>query len=442
MALTLLVENNSKIESFFVLNLLTWVGMETITKKNADFAIKFLENSAENVNLIICRVRISQEDTAEKIQQFLKARNLQIPLILIGKPDESKKDLCYIENSLNIKALVRESAKALGITAQEMINKVVPEFFPIPISYFLVIKRPICPVYARNIDDENKYDLRIQKLQNYEASYIEDLIREGIDLLYIDKMARLEFVQNVTSELIVTLASDELSTNEKLIANERGIELLSAKLMTIGITDETIKLAQKGMQDIIQTSKAYFKITDLVQELLKNQNSYLYQHTQLITYVAIHIIKNIDWGSQEQQEKIAFISLFHDIVLTSDEQAKIHSAYDFKKSNLTEEEKKLVDRHAMMAADIVAKYPRAPIGADQIIRQHHGQTNGIGFSETFGANISPLASVFIIAEAFTKIILSNKNSKINRDDALTDLKINYPSAKFSKIIDILYSITF
>ena len=442
MALTLLVENNSKIESFFVLNLLTWVGLDTITKKNADFALKFLENSGDKVNLIICRVKIGQEDTAEKIQQFLTNNNLNIPFILIGKPDDSKKGLPYVENSLNIKALIKESAKALGITAQEMITKVVPDFFPIPINYFLVIKRPICPVYARNIDDETKYDLRIQKLQNFETSFIEDMIREGIDFLYIDKMARLEFVQNVTSELIITLATDELSQGEKLTANEQGLELLSAKLMTIGITDETVKLAQKGMQDIIQTSKSYLKITDLIQAMLKNQNSYLYLHIQLITYIAIHIVKNIDWGSQEQQDKIAFIAFFHDIVLTSDEQAKIHSAYELKKSNLSEEDKKIVERHAMMAADIVAKYPRAPMGVDQIIRQHHGQTNGIGFSDSFGANISPLSAVFIIAEAFAKLILEKKNAKINREDALTELKINYSSGKFSKIIDLLYSITF
>lgn len=442
MALTLLVENNSKIESFYVLNLITWVGLETVTKKNADFALKYLENNFDQVNLIICRVNIGEEDTAGKIHQFLKSRGLQIPVIKIGKSGQDKTESLTIENSLNIKALIKNSAKALGITAQEMINKPVPDFFPIPINYFLVIKRPVCPVYARNIDDPSKYDLRIEKLQDYDISYIENMIREGIDFLYIDKMARLDFVQNVTSELIMTLASDELNQNEKLTATEKGLELLSTKLMILGVTEETVRLAQKGMQEIIQNSKSYLKVSELLQSLIQNKSSYLFLHTQLIAYIAIHIVKNIDWGSQEQQDKIAFIALFHDIALTTDEQAKIHSAYELKKSTISPEDKKVVERHAMMAADIVAKYPRAPMGADQIIRQHHGQTNGIGFSDTYGANISPLAAVFIISEAFAKMILENKEAKINRDDALTELKINYSSAKFSKIIDLLHSITF
>src|SRR5690606_13376992 len=111
--------------------------------------------------------------------------------------------------------------------------------------------------------------------------------------------------------------------------------------------------------------------------MINNKSGYLFKHTQILTYVCLHIIKNIDWGSPEQEEKICFISLFHDIVLENDEMAQIHSTQELRSAKLNTQERMLVERHAQMSAELVAKFPHSPMGADQIIRQHHGMLNGI-----------------------------------------------------------------
>ena len=54
------------------------------------------------------------------------------------------------------------------------------------------------------------------------------------------------------------------------------------------------------------------------QMLIKSKNaksirdfcSYLFKHTQILTYVCLHIIKHIDWGNAEQEDKISFIAFF------------------------------------------------------------------------------------------------------------------------------------
>ena len=80
------------------------------------------------------------------------------------------------------------------------------------------------------------------------------------------------------------------------------------------------------------------------------------------------------------------------------------------------------------------------MGADQIIRQHHGITHGIGFSETYGGNLSPMTIVFIIAEEVTdQIIRAGKD--LNFPALINRMRDKYPTHRFQKIIDIMEQIS-
>jgi len=442
LSLTLLVENNPKIESFYVLNLATWLGLDVLSKKKADFAIKHLETKSNEINLIIVRSVIEKEDTARAIIEYLKENDLNIPVIVIGPAQALPPCFSHIPNSLQLKPLIQACARALNITAKDMSNKVVPDFFPIPILYFNVIKRSVCPVYAQDIDDSNKYHLQVEKLVELDNAMVKGMVEQGITHLYVNKLDRLDFVNNVTSELITHLENGELSPDEEISASEKNMELLSKKLLAIGINEETIKLAKKNIDDMKKNTKGNPKMAKLLERLLSNKTGYLFKHTQILTYICLHIIKHIDWGNAEQEDKISFIAFFHDIALETDQQAMIKSNLELKKSNFTPAERQLVERHAQMAAELASRYPHAPMGADQIIRQHHGMLNGIGFSEHYGNNVSPIAVVFIVAEEFTRIILNNENGPFDRADMLRELKEEFPTSRFQKIIDILQKVTF
>ena len=440
--IALLIEGNQKIESFYMLNLTTWVGLESVTKRRAEYAIKLLEENPAAADLIICRSKIDKEESGQVIIDYLKSKNLQIPVLILGGGKTPEGAFAHIPNSLDLKSVIRNCAKALGITAQDMASKIVPDFFPIPIQYFSHIKRSVCDVFAPDFDDESKYVKRINKLEEYTAEFITDMISEGVSYLYINKLDRLDFVNNVTSELISMLESTELNENEQINAAEKSVELLMNKLKTLGITDETIALARKNLESIKGNVKKAPQLAKLIDKLLNNKTSYLFKHTQVLTFVALHIIRNIDWGTPEQEEKIAFICFFHDIALETDEQGMIKSNAELKKANFNTKEKQLVEKHAQIAAELVSKFPHVPMGADQIIRQHHGQLNGLGYSEHYGNNISPMAIVFIIAEEFTRIILAREFGPFDRAEMIQELRTEFATARFQKTIDLLESITF
>lgn len=425
-----------------MLNLTTWLGLETIAKKKAEFAIKLLESGTEDIRLIIVRTKIEKEESAKEIISYLKKKELNIPVIVIGPGKEMVGSFAHIANSLQLKPLIQSAAKALGITAKEMSSKVVPDYFPIPIVYFKSLKRSVCPVYSQDLDNPKKYNIRLESLKDFNELKINQMIEEGAAFLYVNKYDRLEFVNNVTSELMTTLADESLSEDEAVSAADKSVELLSKKLLSIGVTEETIILAKKNMDVMRKNARSYPKLARLLERLLSNQTSYLFKHTQILTYVSLHIIKNIDWGNPDQEEKISFISFFHDIVLERDEQAQIKSTRELKEASFNPAERQLVERHAQMAAEFVAKFPHAPMGADQIIRQHHGTLNGIGFSEHFGNNISPISIVFIVAEEFTRIIMKREVGPFDRKEMLRELKEEFPTSRFQKVISLLETITF
>lgn len=439
MNLTLLVENNTKIESFFKLNLSTWLGLDIITHNRGEGALKFLDTNASKINLIIVRSRIGKESTAKLLIEFMESKNLNIPMIIVGESAGSLHP--QVSNSIDIKLLIKTAAGCLNITAKEMMSKVVPDYFPIPIQHFNDIKRPICHVYSQDPKISKKYTLCLEKMKDFEVSTINSLVLAGVTHLYIDKLDRLEFVSNVTSELVATLKLDELNEDEQLTATDQSVELLSKKLLTLGITEETINLAKKNIEVIRSNVKKNPKLSKLMDRLLSNKSSYLFKHTQILTYVSLHIIRNIDWGTPEQEDKISFISFFHDIALENDVQCQIKTTNELKRAQLTTEQHSLVERHAQISAEFVSKFPHAPMGSDQIIRQHHGQLNGVGFSDHYGANVSPMAIVFIVAEEFTRIIMKHGAGNLNHEDMLRELKGEFPTSRFSKVIEKLQTLS-
>src|SRR5690606_9460609 len=160
-------------------------------------------------------------------------------------------------------------------------------FFPIPIEYFKSLKRPVCDVFWKD-PQSKKHVLKLAKNKDYDWPFLEKLVKAGVTELYVDKMNRLEFVHNVTAELMVTLEQEDLSEDEAISAADKGVELLSRKLLTIGVSEETINLAKQHIDIMRKNVKKSPQLSLLLARLISNESSYLFKHTQILTYVSLH----------------------------------------------------------------------------------------------------------------------------------------------------------
>jgi hypothetical protein len=440
MKTTLLVENNPELESFLSLNLHTWVGTGTISMQSAKFAIEYISEHPESVELIITKSNIASERTAEAIHQYLKDSKLQIPLITLGQAILDSPEVISIDSSLNVKSIVQASAKLLGVTAQDMAKREVPDFFKIPVESFKYITAPVTDVFKQNIDDENIYDILLQEFQNFPKELVQKHVESEVKYLYVKKNDRLKFVTNITQEIASKLDLNDLNNDEQVKALEMSQQLLQEKIARLGITDETVSLAQKTLKNMARSAKNSKSIMKLLKRLMKNKSGYLFKHSQLLIFLADHLMEYLDWGNKEQTDKLQFIAFFHDIALEDDEQAKIHTNEQLRNSDLTKIKKELVNKHAQIGATLIASYPKAPMGSEMIIKQHHGITHGLGFSDHFGANLSPLTIVFILAEDFVDhLLLCGEDFDITAK--IAQMRERYSTQRFQKIIDILETST-
>jgi len=238
-------------------------------------------------------------------------------------------------------------------------------------------------------------------------------------------------------------------TDEKKIeVIEQGIEIVSNRLTSEKQVHEDIieisKTCMKSVKDVVENSP---KLKNILKLLTSNRASYLYSHSIIATFVSTHIVKNISWGGDSHVDKINFVFFFHDMFLapiySKHPELKYEEEALFSKK-LNDEEKETILNHAKLASEALASYPRLPLGADQIILQHHGMTNGQGFAMNFKDDISPLAKVMIIAEAFTEELLKTledtSEEKLTKKDIIKAMHARFPRHTYKKIIETLSEI--
>jgi hypothetical protein len=165
----------------------------------------------------------------------------------------------------------------------------------------------------------------------------------------------------------------------------------------------------------------------------------------LCAYVASYIVKKVPWGGETHIDKINFVLFFHDIALVPVFE-KYPNSYSEEEmlfiESISEEDKNLILNHARISAELVTGLKKCPIGADLMIKQHHGISNGVGFATEYRDDISPLSKIIIISEAFIEefMVFKNKNEAINIDLILEKLNDRFPKHTYKKIIETLQTI--
>ncbi|MBF0314506.1 MAG: hypothetical protein HQK50_13290 [Oligoflexia bacterium] len=444
MSKVLVIESNAKLESIYTLNLRVFLDLEPVTKRAAQFAVKMLETESD-ISLVITRAKIAEEDTAMMIFNSLSKKQKKIPMIVVGNVTDLtlKQSSIVLKGGVDLKTLIRRCAQAINITAQIMASKEVPKYFTIPANYFLELTTSNCDVFREDVNDKGEkiYPKVLAAGEVFDAEKVKILISSGVVDFFVMRDKRLEFVNQVTNEMISKLTDKEIEEGDRVLVGKISMEVLSGKIGEIGITHETVALAKNAMNTIVTSVVETPDIKKLMKNLLDNKAGYLFQHTQILTYVVLHLVKNIDWGSKEHEEKLAFAAFFHDIVLREDAWARISSKEELVKANLDRTTAELVSNHARNAADLIQAYPNAPSGVELVVRQHHGTLNGIGFEESINLNLSPLTIAFMVAEEYTNQIIDAGSEKLNKVMVLGYLKRKFPTARFKKIIDILEKIT-
>lgn len=452
MSQAILISDNEVINSLYEINLKAYVDTNVTIKKTLEGAIKLIEQMP-NVDLILCfKVLKGENNAIQKIHDFLVQNKLSIPLVILGEvPEKSFDDAIVVKNKYDIQSMLRAVAKILQITAKDMAMKKVPQYFPIPLRLFISLETIDSDIYFCHKKSEFDYEyfLIIKKNTPLKGA-LKKYLDEGVQHLYVDAKERLKFINKASAIIVEELERDDLTNADQIEITSQGMGMVAEEIFENNeVSSEIAKISHACIDSIGQVVKEMPKLRGLLKLLVEAKTGYVYVHSVLATYVASNIIKHMSWGSSEQQNKVAFALFFHDIYLIP-----IYAKYpdiineeDFLFSDKVEEaDKKIVIEHAYLASSTLRTYPRCPIGADMIITQHHGMTNGQGFAVHFKDDISPLSKVIIVAEDITQSILSRlralEKDLLQRDELIPRLRERYKNHTYQKIIDAFEKVSF
>ncbi|MBF0301391.1 MAG: hypothetical protein HQK51_21990 [Oligoflexia bacterium] len=288
------------------------------------------------------------------------------------------------------------------------------------------------------------------------------LVKKGVRELYIQKQYKLAFTSNATKQIFAKLKSNTMEEKDKIELLSNSVDILRENILHAELTNETIELAQETIESVKKIINSSPKLKALLDKVIQNKSSYRYKMIQLTSYLSFHIISNLEWGTREQQEKLAYVALIHDITLSDDTSAMIRSEDDFKNAtstaisiSISQNEKSEIQTHAFKASEMVLKLPAAPFGTEVIIKQHHGSPGGFGFPSEISDGISPLAMVFLLCEDYANYLIKNQtssismaNNNINASHALNSkelfvkLRLKHLNKDlFDRIVKILESIS-
>jgi len=452
MSQAILISNNEVINHLYEVNLRAYVATNVTIKKSFESAVKLIEQSP-NIDVVICFGEVNKsKDVIGAFQNYLSDKDLSIPLIILGETKKTYKNSITIKNKYDIKRLLQSLAKILEVSAKEMSQYSVPDFFPIPIKLLSSIETSHCDIFYRSQKENFDYEyFKIIETDTMVGDSLKRYIDEGVAHLYIDADERLRFINKASGVIVSELERDDLSSEERVEITAQGMGIVAEQMFEDeAVSEEIAQISMACVQSITQVVKSVPKLKGLLAMLLENQSDIVYKHSILATYVASNLIKNISWGSAEQISKVSFALFFHDLFLIPifKKYPDAISEEDLLfRDDITEEDKQVVLDHARLAGQMVKTFPRCPMGADMIITQHHGMTSGQGFAINFKDDVSPLSKIMIIAEDITMYILiklqaGDKKNLINKEEMIERLSEKYRNHTYRKIIEALRLINF
>ena len=437
MSQTILIETNENLKKIFSLNLNTYVGTDVIHRQNGDDALALLRILPQ-VGLIITKAKVGEEETAIKIHQHIKNEGLNTALIVLGECPSLAGEILCLQEPVSWEILIKQAASHLGVTIQDAVNKVKPDFLPIGLYYFYDISKTPCDVYIRIKKGPNEYQFvkRIHSKDVFDKAAIQKYEDQGLKEFFIPKDYIQYFTTFVTNNLVEKLERDDLTLEDRILTTANAHEIVRDSIQQMGLDQASVDLSDASINSMVKSVKNSPEVANLLKFLFSNKVSYAYQHCHLLALMCHYVLSKQSWYKEDHLQILSFVSFFSDVTLKSHQQMQISSLRDLAESNLTDEEKRQVINHASDAAKILEGHPEASDYIKTVLLQSHGKLDGIGFEDNPSEELHPLSKVFIVADCFVKTLL-NPSMPSSKKDILPILSARYTNPSYQKIIKAL-----
>lgn len=434
---TILIEDHDDLYNIFSLNLNTYAGTDVIRRPNAADAIALLQ-ILPTIDLIITRNQLGSENSAEDLYNHIKSSGSNTPMIVIGEnANLSGKVLC-LKEPVNWETLVQNATQLLGVTSEDLKNKIKPDYMSVDTFYFYDITTVPCDIFIRIKKSVSEFQFvkRIHSKDTFTIETIQKYESQGLKEFYVASDYQQYFVTFVTNQLIQKLESNDLDMNERITTTANSYTIVQEQLDKIGMGETVVQLSDSAITSMQKSVSDNKDLSPLLSLLFTSKISYAYQHAHLITVIGNFIVSKQSWYEPKYLNIISFVAFFSDITLKTSKQIMINSQAELDESDLTDAEKTAVTYHAKNAAELLKDHPSGNEYLELVTLQHQGTKNGVGFAENPDEDLHPISKVFIIADAFVKILLNPKKPSVKKE-IIEMLQQQFSGSTYQKIIKVL-----
>jgi hypothetical protein len=436
MGQAIIIDDNAENRKRVAINLNAYVGANVIERENAVEALNLLTILPE-VDLIITKNSINGENTAKKIIQYIESRDLLIPVIVLGDCQETYNFISVLTDPNNWQEVIKASAHHLGVTKDQMANRITPDFFPVPLFYFDFVDRTPIDLYLKVINDKEKvhYVKKIHENEFVEQKTVQSFINKKVHYLYIKKESLSILINFVCSRLSDMMDDDEMKLPRRIKMASHAFIVVSHQVRNVGLTPATIQLAQAISDTLVYSVNQIPHYQVALDEMLDLHCHYSYQLFHLASILSYDVIRRMEWGTQDHHERLTFASLFANVTLSYEQWSQIRTQEVLENAtDLTEEHKQKIIRHALAASEILKKSKDIPQGSELIVKYHHGSPDGIGFAQKVNETFSPLANIYVIAEEVAHFIILQHPEKETLIKFINSLRNKFVHVSFTDIL--------
>lgn len=477
----LIITNDIHVKALINLILRMNFEIEIVNKKSSATGADYLKNNHQDIKAIIADESFPS-GSASKLLKDMQATDTTIPVIALidpETPDYSKEQSFFAKLG---KDKIQE--KLFSLMKEIILPKKGGESTHSPLSldllyelnsigkdcyiklgeqkYVKIVNQSEC--FSKEDFDKYKakgvenFYIRSEELDSLLSAFSSNM-RTMLDLsLYAkpDSLNKLrsKFTEEEDEQILDDIISALDSAEKKKITFEEASAVSSKSLNLIrkannkfGQGMEVQNLAKATVMLALSTIKQAPEINELFDKGLDSEDSYLNDHSVLLSNVCCQIANLLGWNSRLTHYKLTLASLLHDITLSNSRLARFRGIPDLmlEADNFKEEDIKAYLEHTEKIAEIVRSFKLIPPDTDLIVSQHHERPDGTGFPNKINySKISPLGSVLIVAHDLVSFIMNrekddghNKN-EWNMISFLNQHRFLYQNGVFKDIFNAMW----
>ena len=351
---------------------------------------------------------------------YIGNQSFHIPDLNFHKISKEQNLLEYVKNNLN--------HKCVPITSDS-------EHRSIPIRYlYSVQKSPANFYYKVQKEAFAHYVKLINQNELISHKSLKTKQDKGLKELWIVKEDKPKLISFFNSIYLAILDKNNISN--AYIDRDKIHNDIFELLTSIGLNDNSIKLAACAIKDLEENMEP--SLIKAINKMLKVSGSFAYKKTYLTCIIISLFGKELSWITVNHLESLQLCAFFNDVFLTTPDMHSITSDFDLNNAaSMSSKEIAIVEKHAEMASEWIEKQNAVPPETIRLIKQHHGSSNGIGFTTEFDKSITKLSQMFIVCEEFSDLLLNTSNNKPNIAAILKQIKEKFSTKTIHELTDAL-----